>query len=162
MADYSDSFLARDAGPLSLSEPLLGASVRAWAPRCRLVFALCATAGLLAIAAATSHLRPRLILSSSPCSVPPPPLPRRILVTGYLPWGGMDANPASMVALALNSTCEAGVCIEGRTLAVNRSGAMEVAAQLAAGGQRSTYDAVVHLGVGFGGRAVSVGCACHP
>ena len=73
---------------------------------------------------------------------------RHILITGYRAWGNMSSNPAADVASQLNGLCWRNlVCFAGRTLPVNRAGAMEVANELAA--QTSAYarwDAVVHLG----------------
>lgn len=70
---------------------------------------------------------------------------RRVLLTGYLPWGNMTTtNPASEVASRLDGHCWQDVCFSGRTLPVSRKGASEVANELTASSSR--WDAVVHLG----------------
>lgn len=72
---------------------------------------------------------------------------RRVLITGYLPFGNMTSNPAAEVALALNGTCRSGTCVTAITLPVNRSGASRVASELEhLAGDRAPWQAVIHLG----------------
>ena len=68
----------------------------------------------------------------------------RVLVTGFKPFGNISWNPAEEVALQLNGSCLAGVCIEGWSLSVDHGGAEEAARRVVDINQH--WDAVLHLG----------------
>ena len=124
--------------PPRLEEPLLPSHKPAVFTALRtLAVASALVVGTLCVSIAVPAL-------GSPASLFTGAAPMRVLVTGFKPWGNYTSNPSQDVAMQLNGSCVAGVCIEGRSLSVDRAGVDVIAHRVVEANQH--WDAVIHLG----------------
>ncbi len=96
-----------------------------WLFRC--LFAVMAEAGLRGSSLGNSR---DFFHGSSKSITSFEPLPLKVLITGFQPFGSARVNPAELVALSLDGTChlvstpvkELSVCFEGFSVPVDHSG----------------------------------------